>query len=540
VNLPEIFNAATHFVDRHIGEGRGANIAIECGDERVTYQQLLERVNRSGSALRDHLGVRREERVALLLLDTPDFTSSFFGAIKIGAVPVPINTLWKTAEYRYVFNDSRARVLIISAALLPEFERIPRSELPHLEHVIVSGNGGSAGHGGSAGVNSGSAGVNSGSKDPLYLLRQSGSPELVAAPTSKDDAAFWLYSSGSTGAPKACVHLHHDMVVCAESFAKGVLGIREDDRCFSVPKLFFAYGIGNGMYFPLAVGATSILSPGPPLPSSVYAAIETHRPTLFFSVPTGYAMMLSHQRPDAPDFDLSTVRLAVSAGESLPAALYERFKARFGVDIIDGIGSTETLHMFIANRPGAIRPGSSGVMVPGYEARILNDDGHPVKRGDVGHLYIKGDSICACYWNQHEKTKATISGEWIRTGDTYSQDEDGYFWHGGRSDDMLKVGGLWVSPTEVEHVLIEHPAVQECAVIAREDRDGLVKPHACVVLRAGISGDDELAVTLQGFVRQKLADYKRPRWVEFVPELPKTATGKIQRYQLRDRLTARG
>lgn len=539
MNLPDVFNVATHFVDRHIGEGRGAKVAIECGDERVTFQQLLERVNRTGSALRDHLGVRQEERVALLLLDTPDFTSSFFGAIKIGAVPVPINTLWKTAEYRYVFNDSRARVLIISSALLPEFERIPRSELPYLEHVVVSGD-------------NGSGAVNSGTKVPLYLLAAKGSPELAAAPTSKDEAAFWLYSSGSTGPPKGCVHLHHDMVVCAESFGKGVLGIREDDRCYSVPKLFFAYGIGNAMYFPLAVGATSILCPGPPLPANVYAMIEAHRPTLFFSVPTGYAMMLSHPfdsaertrsaslRAGQTDFDLSTVRLAVSAGESLPAALYERFKARFGIDIIDGIGSTETLHMFIANRPDAIRPGSSGVMVPGYEARILDDEGRPVKRGEQGHLYIKGDSICACYWNQHEKTKATISGEWIRTGDTYYQDDDGYFWHGGRSDDMLKVGGLWVSPTEVEHVLIEHPSVQECAVIAREDRDGLVKPHACVVLRAGVSGDDQLAAALQAFVRQKLADYKRPRWVEFVPELPKTATGKIQRYQLRDRLIARG
>jgi benzoate-CoA ligase len=519
VNLPDVFNVATHFVDRHIGEGRGAKVAIECGDERVTFQQLLERVNRIGSALRDHLGVRQEERVALLLLDTPDFTSSFFGAIKIGAVPVPINTLWKTAEYRYVFNDSRARVLMISEPLLAEFHKIPRAELPHLEHVVVVGG--------------------SGGDLTLADLIARGSPNLSAAPTSKDEAAFWLYSSGSTGAPKGCVHLHHDMMVCAESFAQGVLGIREDDRCYSVPKLFFAYGIGNGMYFPLAVGATSILFPGPPLPANVYSMIEAHRPTLFFSVPTGYAMMLSHQ-PPGPDFDLSTVRLAVSAGESLPAALYERFKARFGVDIIDGIGSTETLHMFIANRPGAIRPGSSGVMVPGYEARILDDDGQPVKQGETGHLYIKGDSICSCYWNQHEKTKATITGEWIRTGDTYYQDEDGYFWHGGRSDDMLKVGGLWVSPTEVEHVLIEHPSVQECAVIAREDKDGLVKPHACVVLRAGVSGDDDLAVALQGFVRQKLADYKRPRWVEFVPELPKTATGKIQRYQLRDRLIARG
>jgi benzoate-CoA ligase len=357
-----------------------------------------------------------------------------------------------------------------------------------------------------------------------------GSATLDAEPTSRDAPAFWLYSSGSTGAPKGCVHLHHDMVICAELFAKGVLGIREDDRCFSVAKLFFAYGLGNALYFPLAVGATSILWPGAPTPANVYAVVDEHQPTLLFSVPTGYGMLLAHPGT----FGLSTVRLAVSAGEALPPALYERFKQRFGVDIIDGIGSTEALHMFISNRPDAIRPGSSGLIVPGYEARVLDDERQPVEHGDIGNLWVKGDSVCACYWNQHDKTKATIEGDWIRTGDKYTQDADGFFWFAGRSDDMLKVGGLWVSPVEVENALVAHEAVQECGVVGCEDHDTLVKPVAFVVLKAGVEGTAALAGELQQFVRSRLAEYKRPRWVEFVPELPKTATGKIQRFKLRD------
>jgi benzoate-CoA ligase len=325
------------------------------------------------------------------------------------------------------------------------------------------------------------------------------------------------------------VHLQHDMVVCAELFGKGVLGITAADRCFSVAKLFFAYGLGNALYFPLAVGATSILMPGPPLPATVYGTIERHRPTLFSSVPTGYAMLLS--QPD--QFDLSSIRLAVSAGEALPASLYERFKQRFGIDILDGIGSTEVLHMFISNRPDAIRPGSSGLVVPGYEAAILDAHEQPVPAGEIGDLWIRGDSTCAGYWNQAEKTRETIHGEWIRTGDRYTRDADGFYWYGGRSDDMLKVGGQWVSPIDVENALTAHEAVQECGVVGREDRDTLVKPMAFVVLRPGVEATPALALEMQQFVRARLADFKRPRWVEFVPELPRTATGKLQRFKLR-------
>ncbi len=511
LGVPETFNAATHFVDRNVAEGRGRCIAVECGDRRLTYEEVLQNVNRFASALRETLGVHREERVLLLLLDGPAFVYSFFGAIKAGAVPVPLNTLWKPADYAFVVRDSGASVLIASPELLPRVHEVPGEARRSLRYVIHD----------------------------VDALLAGGSPVFEAEPTHRDAAAFWLYSSGSTGTPKGCVHLQHDMVVCAELFGRGVLGIRQSDRTFSVAKLFFAYGLGNALYFPFSVGAATILWPGPPTPESVYALIEKHRPTLFYSVPTGYGMMLAHTRrsdsnPGAGDFDLSSIRLAVSAGEALPPALYERFKQRFAVDIIDGIGSTEALHMFIANRAGAIRPGSSGLLVDGYEARILDDAGAPVGLNQIGNLWIKGDSVCAGYWNRHEQTKETIEGHWIRTGDKYSQDEDGFFWYAGRSDDMLKVGGLWVSPVEVENALVAHPAVLECGVVGHEDRDGLIKPMAFVVVRQGIAATPELGRELQQFVRERLAEYKRPRWVEFLPELPKTATGKIQRFRLRE------
>ena len=507
--LPDVFNAATHFVDRHIEEGRGGNIAIECGDERVTYAQVAGRVNRFGAALK-RLGIQPEQRVALILQDTPAFAYSFFGAIKAGAVPVPLNTLWRARDYRHALHDSGARVLVVSGALLREFDAIDRSAIPRLEHVIVVGP------------------AHPGTIDFDALLAES-APSLAAEPTHKDAMAFWLYSSGSTGNPKGCVHLQHDMVVCAESYAKGVLGMGESDRCFSAAKLFFAYGLGNALYMPFAVGATSILLPEAPTAPRVYDIIARHQPTLFFSVPTNFGMLLAHEG----DFDLSSVRYAVSAGESLPEPLFRRFKQRFGVEILDAIGSTECLHMFIANYPGRVRPGSSGQLVPNYDARIVDEHDRPVPVGEMGNLLIKGDSTCAYYWNQHEKTKQTIQGEWIRTGDKYYCDADGYYWYGGRTDDMLKAGGIWVSPVEIENVMIDHEAVQECAVVGREDGDGLAKPFAYVVLKAQVTGSPELAAALQAFVRERLAEYKRPRGVEFVSELPKTATGKLQRFKLR-------
>jgi benzoate-CoA ligase len=482
---------------------------------------VAERVNRFGSALK-RLGIHPEQRIALILQDTPAFAYSFFGAIKAGAVPVPLNTFWRARDYTHALNDSGARVLVISAALLREFEAIDRTAIPRLEHVIV--------------VKANDGHVASRAIDFDAVLAES-SPRLDAEPTHKDAMAFWLYSSGSTGNPKGCVHLQHDMVVCAESYATGVLGMRESDRCFSAAKLFFAYGLGNALYMPFAVGATSILLPDAPTAPRVYDVIARHQPTLFFSVPTNFGMLLAHLRQGGPahegDFDLSSVRYAVSAGESLPEPLFRRFKQRFGVEILDAIGSTECLHMFIANYPGRVRPGSSGELVPNYDARIVDEHDRPVAVGEMGNLLIRGDSTCAYYWNQHEKTKQTIQGEWIRTGDKYYRDADGYYWYGGRTDDMLKAGGIWVSPVEIESVLIDHEAVQECAVIGREDGDGLAKPFAYVVLKEQATGSPELAAALQAFVRERLAEYKRPRGVEFVTELPKTATGKLQRFKLR-------
>ncbi len=513
IDIPDTFNVATYFVDRNVRDGRGNNIAIECGDDRVTYQQLLERTNRVGNALRQ-LGVRMEERVVLLLPDTAEFLYAFFGAIKIGAVAVPLNTYLQAQEYEFFLNDTRARILLVDDTLLPLVKLVPADRLRHLEKIVVVGGQGSG-------------------YLALEELMEAAPSHLKEAQTCKDDAAFWLYSSGSTGASKACIHLHHDMVVCSELYAKGILRMSDRDRCYSVARLFFAYGLGNAGYFPLSCGATTILSPPRPDPAGIYANIERYRPTLFFSVPSNYVSLLAYHPQDGREFDLSSVRHAISAGESLPACLFERFKARFGVEILDALGSTETLHMMISNCPGEARPGSSGKVIPGYEAKLVDEGGREVAVGEIGALLIKGDSICAGYWNRHEKTKETFEGAWLRTGDKYYQDKDGYFWYAGRADDLFKVSGRWLSPTEVESALIGHPAVQEAAVVAHEDESKLTKPAAYVVLKPDFLPGDELARNLQEWVMQRIGAYKRPRWIEFVSELPKTATGKLQRFKLR-------
>jgi len=512
IALPETFNVAVHLVDRNVLEGRGEKIAIECGDEQVNYRQLLERVNRVGNALRD-LGVRQEERVLILLPDCPEFLYSFFGVIKIGAVAVPANTFLKPQEYEYLLNDSRARVAVVDETVLPQLDAIPRERLRFLRQVVAVG----------------------AHRQHLSFreLIEPASPELEPESTSRDDVAFWLYSSGSTGASKGCVHLHHDMVVCSVLYAKGILQMNESDRCYSVARLFFAYGLGNAGYFPLYCGATAILSRARPTPPGIYADIERYRPTLFFSVPTNYAALLAHHREDGREFDLSSVRHAISAGEALPAPLFQRFKECFGIQILDSLGSTEALHMVIANRPGEVRPGSSGRIIPGYEAKIVDENGDPASRGEIGDLFVKGDSICAGYWNQHERTKQTFEGHWCRTGDKYYQDKDGYFWYAGRADDLFKVNGRWLSPAEVESALIGHPAVLEAAVVARNDESGLAKPAAYVVVKQGSVANDELARDLQEWVARQKGSAKRPRWIEFLPELPKTATGKLQRFKLR-------
>jgi benzoate-CoA ligase len=510
--LPPRFNAAAHFVDRNVVEGRGASPAFLCENQTLNYGDLHALVNRTGNALRG-LGVRVGDRVLMICLDAPEFLGTFWGAIKAGAVPVPVNTLLRAADYLHFLDDSRARVAVVSSPLLGEAASALH-RAAHLEHVLVAGPRGEflswEDHVGRA------------------------SETLEVAETSRDDPAFWLYSSGSTGAPKGAVHLQHDMVVCAETYAKQVLGIRPTDRVFSAAKLFFAYGLGNAGYFPLSVGAQSVLFPGRPTPEAVFEVIARRRPTLFFAVPTLYTGMLAVADAERR-FDLASLRLCVSAGEALPTEMYARWLARFGVEIIDGMGTTELLHMCLSNRPGAARPGSSGLPVPGYETAIVDDADVPVPRGEIGSLRVKGDSIMASYWNQPEKTAQALRGDWLFTGDKYYQDEDGYYWYCGRSDDMLKVGGIWVSPVEVEATLIAHPAVLESAVVGQEAEDGLVKGKAYVVLKEPARASPELAAELQSFVKARIAPYKAPRWVEFVDGLPKTATGKIQRFRLRAR-----
>ncbi len=512
IDIPEEFNIASHLIDRHIKEGRGKKIAVYFEDRAMTYQDIYELTNKTGNAIKS-LGVRREERVMLLLPDCPEFIASFLGAIKIGAIPVPINTVMTPKDYEYYLNDSRAQALVVSDDLLPKIEEIKKKNLKYLKHVIV-------------------VGKSSGGVLSYQDLIESASSKLKAEETNKDDAAFWLYSSGTTGKPKGVVHLQHDVVYCAELYGRQVMEMKEDDRIFSVSRLFFAAGLGAAFTFPFCIGASTILCPQRPLPENVFEIIHKYKPSILFGVPTSYNAMLQIGGAEKK-YNLDSLRTCLSAGEALPSTIFLLWKKKFGIEILDGIGSTEVLHIFCSNRSGQVQPGSSGKSVPGYELKIVDDEGRKVSQGEIGLLMVKGESTFAYYWNKHQKTKETIIGEWVNTGDRYYQDSEGYYWYMGRGDDMLKVGGIWVSPTEIENTMYEHPAVLEAAVVGTEDRDHLVKPEAFIVLRSEYSASNELATEIQNFVKSEIAPYKYPRWIRFVPELPKTATGKIQRFKLR-------
>jgi len=464
-------------------------------------------VDRTGNALRA-LGIEPEQRVALVLPDSPEFVAAFLGAIKIGAIPVTLSTLLTEGDYAYLLADCRARAVVVADGLLSRIGPA-RRELRELRHVIV-------------------AGQTSPGTIALSEITAGASDKCEAESTGPDDMCFWQYSSGTTGAPKAVVHLQRSAMAPAELHGRHVVAMRPDDRVFSVAKLFFSYGLNYSLVIPFRHGATSVLFPGRPEPGAVFATIAQERPTVFYGVPSAYAAMLATDG----EHDVSSVRLFVSAGEALPRPIFERWKARFGAEILDGIGSTEIGYIAISNFAGRARAGTSGEVIPGYEAKVAGADGAPVESGEVGDLMVRGPSTALCYWHKREATKQTFRGQWVFTGDRYSVDAAGYHTYQGRSDDLLKVGGIWVSPLEVETALLEHGAVRECAVVGREDADGLVKPAAYVVLRNG-DPSEGLAWELRAFVKDRLAPYKYPRWIEFVPELPKTSTGKVQRYKLR-------
>lgn len=511
LELPRRYNAASHFIDRHLAEGRGDKIAFIDDKGSYSFAELAARVNRAGNLLKAQ-GVQPEQRVMMALLDGIDFPAMFFGAMKIGAVPIPVNTLLTTQDYDFFLRDSRAVVLVVSDALMEKFRPII-SDQPYLRQVLI-------------------AGQVPPTVTPLAKLLAEQSDQLEAAATTPDDIGFWLYSSGSTGSPKGAMHLHGDLVHTAVLYGEEVLGIKEDDVVFSAAKLFFAYGLGNAMTFPLHVGATAVLMAERPTPAAVMQRLKQHQATIFYGVPTLYAGILADQGIGR-ESGSAKLRRCVSAGEALPEEIGKRWKSVFGVDILDGIGSTEMLHIFLSNRPDDVRYGTTGVAVPGYDLKIVSETGHKVEQGEIGELLVSGPSSAIAYWNNRAKSLATFQGPWTRTGDKYLQTKDGYFIYAGRSDDMLKVSGIWVSPFEVESALQSHPKVLEVAVVAHADSDDLIKPKAFVVLKEGIGANDDLAAELKAFVKDRLAPYKYPRWIEFVSELPKTATGKIQRFKLR-------
>ncbi len=508
----DTYNACADLLDRNVAEGRGGKLAYIDPDRSVTYGQLQDQSGRVAALLK-RLGLRREDRVLMIMLDTVDWPAVFLGAIRAGIVPIPVNTMLTSEQYAYMLADSRARALFVSNALLPAVKPALAAS-KNLAHIVV------------ADADDGEGMIG------LTKALAAETPDLALAPTHPDETAFWLYSSGSTGNPKGARHVHTSLMSTATTYAKTTLGIREDDVGYSAAKLFFAYGLGNALSFPLSVGATTILNPGRPTPTAVFDLLEKHQPTIFYGVPTLFAAML-HDTACAERKGSPRLRICASAGEALPEHIGSQFAKRFGADILDGVGSTEMLHIFLSNAPGDIVYGTSGKSVPGYDLRLLDDSGESVPDGEIGELHVRGASAADGYWNQRAKSRATFQGEWTRTGDKYTRDASGRYTYCGRADDMFKVSGIWVSPFEVEAAIATHPAIAEAAVVPGEDEDGLLKPKAFVVLREGISAEG-LEEKLKEHVKASVGMWKYPRWIRVVDALPKTATGKIQRFKLRE------
>jgi benzoate-CoA ligase len=508
--FPERFNMAQYFLYHNVEEGREGKTCLYFEDETYTYGEAVRMSNRVGNALRE-LGVEVEDRVLIVLPDCPEFVWTWFGASRMGAVLAMVNPLLPTIDYEYYLEYTRARVAVIHESLIETFAEAARGA-QYLRHVLVVGRE----HGDFTSFS-----------DAVSAMSQ----ECAPADTHRDDIAIWLFTSGSTGHPKGAVHLHHDLPFNTERYAKGVLGVNENDITVSVPKLFFGYATGTNLLFPFAAGGATALFTERSTPEKLYEMIERFRPTILTNVPTMINAMLNME--GAKRRDLSSLRMCLSAGEALPAELYERWMKTFGVEILDGIGSAEMFHIYITNRPGDVRPGSLGRIVEGYEARIVDAEGSEVPVGEMGTLKVKGDSAALCYWQAHEKSKETFAGDWCTTGDQFHVDAAGYYWYHGRTDEMLKVSGIYVAPAEIENCLLQHEAVQECAVIGHDEGDLLVKPKAFVVLRSQIGASTELAQEIKDFVKSRLALYKYPRWIEFVSSLPKNDRGKIDRKRLK-------